>query len=230
MARRLPTLAQLPKARPNKRHRQSSPAQVQQSLITLYHQTPTFFPLVPSLLPSLINPILAPSNHFSGRPSPSPLSSIALAKAKVETTSIKFSQADAGGLDFLTTKLDELTHCESSLGIFGSGFGSSSSSSSSSASRDGDEATRSEARFATHRLGASAPLKTRLTRMLDAVHGTSSGGLAGLHSLEENGDAAMEWRHRVQFGREEERQREEREEREHAEWEREQGLEEGPRV
>ena len=149
-----------------------------QPLISLYHLTPTFFPLAPAALSAPINAVLAPSPSvaFNSRPRPSTLYDIHTAHRLVDEQKSRFDAAGPGVLGGNSVDLDLPTNFHTNSYLLPPSTAEPTSSYPLLAFTDGSE----------------PPLRRRFRLISDALHGTTNGGLAGEVTLRENLEKATQ--------------------------------------
>lgn len=167
------------------------------SLIKTYHLTPTFAPLQPAQLDDYIHPILAPSTNISTLPRPSTLYDLSTAHRLLEEQGLKFHSPSSS---LLSIELDQPKN------YYNTGFLFPSSSLSSTST------TLASSPLQSHTQGAEPPLRLRVRTLIDTLHGTTQGGLAGYETVQECGERAEVYKEGMERAKRELRERERGEE------------------
>ncbi|GAA6034813.1 hypothetical protein JCM8097_009311 [Rhodosporidiobolus ruineniae] len=199
-ARSLPPQAAAPaRRRLNKRTARSTPSAALDSLTTLYHRTPTFVPThTPAALSAHLNRTLVPENPASSRPKPMHLRDLVHARMLVDNQRVRLDASGSAatsilGLD-LRLPVNEIQNyylAEQELPF-----------------------DHRESFELAYTKGAEPPLAQRVRRIVDALHGTTAGGRAGVATMRENGDKAKLWKEGLTQAKEQARVKELDEERE----------------
>ncbi|SCZ93697.1 BZ3500_MvSof-1268-A1-R1_Chr6-3g08828 [Microbotryum saponariae] len=161
--------------RPNKRVAASSHKAALSSLIDLYHITPTFAPLQTSKLDNYIVSNFAPPMQHIHSPVPLRIDRLVLR-------------------DKLLT--DRIVHYERQRGLGGVQLDIESAGETS-----GERDALEDGPLRVYLHGQEPPLRQRVRRLIDAAHGTSSGGLAGLATVERTGQDANRWKQQLDEAR-----------------------------
>lgn len=176
---------------------QSSVPNTLSALISTYHLTPTFAPLHSAQLDSYITPILAPapSLAYSSRPRPSTIHDLVTAHSVLDSERVKFNQPHTALLDL-------------QLDLQGNRYDSGIPSMRTT------PPTTADSPLLAFKEGSEPPLRSRVRRVVDKLHGTANGGLAGLQTVLENTAKAQEWSKGLQQAKlsKEQREREEEDE------------------
>ncbi|SCV67751.1 BQ2448_5362 [Microbotryum intermedium] len=172
---KLATFASSRQYRPNKRVAASSHKAALSSLIDLYHTTPTFAPLQTSKLDKYIVSNLAPPMHYTHTPVPMRIEKLVLRDKLLTDRVVHYErQRGLGGVQLDIESLGEIS---------------------------GERDALEDGPLREYLHGQEPPLRQRVRRLIDAAHGTSSGGLAGLATVERTGQDANRWKQQLDEAR-----------------------------
>lgn len=157
--------------RPNARALRSSRAAILSSLVPVYHQSAHFLPLASSQLVSAVNPILAPLDQNAWYvPDPRKLGPVLLEQ------SVAAANARLARNGKSLTELALISRGPAEYMAYSSTF-------------NPDRPFHATWQ-AGIRSGREHPLVSRVRRTVDALHGTTAGGQAGVITIEELGEQA----------------------------------------
>lgn len=156
-------------ARPSKRTIATSTTTTLSSLISLYHQTPNFAPLTATAMNDYIIHSIIPISSNGSTIKPVPVSS----QIREMILSKKGLNAEGGNFDRKGTSV-------------GMDLDSSLTSSNSLFEVSNSDYTYEQGFNKSFSLGSEPPLRRRMRLVMDTLHGTSSGGQAGLLNVLES--------------------------------------------
>lgn len=151
-----------PRRRINKRTAAITPPAVLSSLTSLYHFTPAFLPLSPSLVdPAICSAFASPKSNSKPEP-------VAVATLTAMHTLITAERGILSGPAWVTS-FPELSSSLARPPTYFSGYQ--------------DEPSFRDSFMEPFKRGSEAPLRRRWRRVIDTLHGTEAGGQAGVMML-----------------------------------------------
>ncbi|GAA5934139.1 uncharacterized protein JCM15063_000565 [Sporobolomyces koalae] len=199
--------------RVSKRTLQSNRTAALSNLISLYHLTPTFVPTYDATrLQTHITETLAPVRSSSNKPRPHHLIDLVFAENDLDVERVKLdhdaSTSSSTSSSTTAAVAGGATSSASLLGVKLRQSGFSEHLLSTFGDQDGSVYDHKNSFYSNHTTGQEPPLARRVRQVVDTLHGTLAGGRAGIHTVEEHGAKAVQWKEGLRDARRRERERE----------------------